>query len=101
MRTQLKIGRCMVIVEWFMAVASGFVDFVTGIFPPWEPPGWFLTFDDTINTAADRLEPLGAWFDFTVANVVLGALVATWIICLVVKLILRGISHVPGAGGAG
>ena len=89
------------IVEWFMSVASGFVDFIVGLFPGLEVPEWFLSFDETINLAADRIEPLGAWFDFTVANVVLGALVATWIVCLVVKLILRGISHVPAAGGAG
>jgi len=90
-----------VIVEFIMGIGSALVAFFTGLFPDWEPPGWLLTLDEQINGLAANVTPLGAWADFPFLATVAGITLGTYIVCFVIKLVLRAASHSPVSGGAG
>lgn len=89
------------ITEWLMTIGSGLVTFITGLFPDWEPPEWLTGVDATVNDMGDSVGSLGAWADFNLLSIVATGTIGTYVVCFIIKLLLRAASHSPVSGGAG
>jgi hypothetical protein len=56
-------------------------------------------FDANLQKVLDLLSGLGVWVDWTVLLATVGVVLAVWTGGLIIKLVLRLISHVPEFGG--
>lgn len=89
------------IIEWLVAVGEGFIGWLTGLMPEWDPPAWFIAFDEQVNGVFATLDGLGAWIDWVLLLVVVGLALATWLTCLSIKALRAVASYVPFFGGSG
>lgn len=89
------------IVEWIASVGSSIAAFIAGLFPAWSPPDWLTGFGSQVQSVLVPAAGLGVWLPFALAGTVVASVVATWVVCFGIKLILRVGSHVPVFGGAG
>lgn len=89
------------ILEWLAGIGSAFVTMVAGLLPVWEPPEWFTSVGPQIQGVLATADGLGVWVNFAVASTVATAVLATYVVGFVIKLVLRAGSHVPQFGGAG
>lgn len=90
------------IIEWLASIASGFLDFVTGLFPPVEIPDWILNADDYVTSLIDDYgEGMGAWVDWTFAGVLAGITLTFSIGALTFRAVRAAVAHVPFVGGKG
>lgn len=89
------------IVEWLMSVWADLVELVVGLFPDYDSAAWFGDFGPAWTAIVGFLQPLSGWVDLTVLGFVLSGLFVAWSIAFVMKLTMRGASHIPGVGGAG
>lgn len=89
------------IVEWFMGVGVAIVEWMTGIFPVWEPPEQLLNADQMLNDLFASLDGFGPWVDWQYVGIVAGIPIAVWSIGLLIKLARAALAHLPWIGGKG
>lgn len=89
------------IIEWLASVGSSVAAFVASMFPEFVLPDWFVNFGPGVQTILNSAHGMGVWMDFNMAGVVAGAVLSTYVVGFIIKLLLRAGSHVPQFGGAG
>lgn len=89
------------IVEWLTAVGASFMTFVSDLLPEWEPPSWFVEIGPQVNGILAPADGLGVWVNFPVASAVATGVLAVYVVCFIIRLVLRAGSHIPQFGGAG
>lgn len=89
------------IVEWFLGLAGGFVEWLASLFGPWEPPAGLMGAVDGVASLLASMAGFGVWVDFGVLSMCVGISVASWLAVLGIKLVRAVLAHVPMFGGAG
>ena len=84
-----------------MSVFAGLAGAFVGLFPEWEPPEWLTSLPATIDGLMNTIDGFGAWAPFTYMGVLLTAVLGVYGTCLLIKVILKAVSHSPVSGGSG
>lgn len=89
------------IVEWlagmFYEIQVWFVD----LQPAWEPPAFFLDLDSNVSSFFDNFDGLGVWADWAYLALLVGLVLATWVVVLLIKVARAVASYLlPGWGSA-
>lgn len=86
----------------FFGMIAGFFEWINSFWGDFSIDfDWLHTLDAQIHNILQWSSGLGVWMDWGVVNVVVASIIATWLICFTVKLVLRIVSHFPQFGGAG
>lgn len=89
------------IVEWFVSVFSAIGAAIVGLFPEWEMPAEIANLPATIDELFATIDGFGAWAPFTYMGVLFTAILGVYGTCLLIKVILKAVSHSPVSGGSG
>lgn len=89
------------IVEWFLGLAAGVVEWMASLINGWSPPGWLVGIDDSISAVTDIASGLGVWVNWGIVGLCTAAVAASWALFGNVKLARVGVSHIPQFGGGG
>lgn len=88
------------ILEYLLDLVLGIVEWFLGLFDDLDIPSW-LSPSGQIQSFISNFASVGVWIPWTVMASVVTAVVATYSITFVVKLVKQILAHVPGFGGAG
>jgi len=89
------------ITEWFLTLASGFMDWFWSLFDGIEIPPWVAGLDDQINGILANVGGLAVWFPWALAIGIAAVTGGTYLVCMVLKYGRAVLSYVPFFGGAG
>lgn len=89
------------ITEALVGVGTWFGGWIVGLFPEWNPPAWLYEVPAMFSTAFGMVSGLGVWFDWQALGVVVGSVVAAYVIGFLVRLTRAVIAHIPQFGGGG
>lgn len=87
------------IVEWFLDLVNTVGAWLISLFPVWTPPEFFVQLDTKVNAFFAGFEGLGVWADWAYLGIVVGSVLAVWLLGLTIKLFRAAASYVfPGWG---
>ena len=89
------------IVEWFLDLVMGFVDWFLGLFDDWELPSIFSSPPSEIYTVVGFVDSLGVWVPWAVITTVVVAVISVYAVMFIIKIVKQILAHVPAFGGAG
>lgn len=89
------------IVTWFVGLASGFVTWITSLFPVWPLPEWFTGLPAKVSGLLTFSNDMGAWINLSAMAAIATTVLGLIGISFAVKGVLRLVSHIPEIGGAG
>lgn len=89
------------IVEWFMQMSGGFLDWLATLFPPVELPEWVEHPFDGVDAIVGVVVGAGTWVDFVVLGGVALAVLAVYVVGVGIRLVRAIIAHIPAIGGGG
>lgn len=89
------------IVEWFLDLVQGVVEWFLGLFDSLEVPEWLTTPPPEIYTFFGNMQSMGVWVPWTLMGGVLAAVLSVYVIGFIAKLVKQILAHVPAFGGAG
>lgn len=89
------------ITNAFIDWACGFASWIGTLFPSWDIPASLAAPGTLVNQVMSSFVGLGAWVDWAVLGLVVGAVVGTYTVMFATKLVLRIASYLPFVGGAG
>lgn len=89
------------IVEWLIAVGSGFAKWIATLFPVLDIPPSFETVDDQIESLIESADGLSPWVDWGFVSLVLAIPLVVWVAGLVLRAVRALIAHIPFFGGKG
>lgn len=89
------------IVEWIVGLATTVWAWFGSLWPDWTPPAFLVGVDNQVNDLLANSAGLGSWVDWPFVLACVGAVLAVWLITLIVKIALRVASYIPFFGGAG
>lgn len=77
-------------VQWVMSLAG-----TSGV-----GGRWLGDFDAQFQYLLDQAAGMGVWADWTLINTVIGGVIGYYAVALVIKVVLKIVSHFTGGGGA-
>jgi hypothetical protein len=90
-----------VITEFFMSMSAGFLEFLAGLLPDWEPPAWMSDPFGPFVGVIGGLSSVSNWIDWVPVVGVVTTVVAVFVVTFGVKFIRTLVSHLPLIGGRG
>ncbi len=89
------------IIEFLFDLAAGFVEWIAGLMPDFEPPVWMADPLGPIATALGFMSSFGNWVDFVAIGSILLTAVTVYVIAFGSKFIRALLAHLPFVGGKG
>jgi hypothetical protein len=89
------------IVEWIIYIATGFGEWVAGLFPTLDIPAELVNLDDSVNQLFMYGEGLGAFIPWGVVGTLAAIPLLVWVAGLTIKTIRALVAHIPFVGGRG
>jgi len=90
-----------VITEALANFGADFVVWLATLFPVWNVPAFMSGSGSGLVSLLASFNGFGAWVDFAVLTGCITAAVGTWLVCFVIKLVLKIVGFIPMVGGTG
>lgn len=88
------------ITDFFITVGTGFMGWILDMFPAdFEVPDWLVGFATMVNEIFANAVGLGAWVPWPFVLLVVGSIVAVWVVGLVIKFARWLLGLIPTMGG--
>ena len=88
------------IVEWFLGVAVSLFHSLMGALPVATVPAWLSDSSGAMATVFSAAGSMGVWFNAQLLIVVLGAVLALWLVGFSIKLVRIVASFLTAGGGS-
>lgn len=89
------------ITQALLDLGRSVAGWLASLFPPWDVPSQVTSLPGLLRTLAGYAAGLGGWVDWGVLSACAGVAVATWVVCLGIKVFRAIASYLPFVGGAG
>lgn len=89
------------IVEWFLDLVIGFVNWFLELFEPLSVPSWLAAPSGDMAAFVSNVSSMGVWVPWGLLASVVASVIGVYVVTFTVKLIKQILAHVPAVGGAG
>ena len=89
------------IIEWFLDLVTGFVEWVLGLFDEFDMPVEVLSPASGFTQLAAAVNGMGVWVPWAVVAASVGLVIGFWVVMMTVKIVRQIAAHIPLFGGAG
>lgn len=89
------------ITQLLLDLGSSVAHWLASLFPPWQVPSQVTSLPTMLSGLLASLSGLGGWIDWPVVSAAVSVSVATWVVCLIIKVFRAVLSYLPFVGGAG